>query len=181
MTSNPHPARSAARSQAGRILFYGAVFAAGVAMFGFLGVRPLLLSRAARDWSEVRCRIESSEIKSHNGNEGTTYGVAIAYTYAFAGRSYRSERYQFLSISSGSRHDQEDIVAAYPPGSVQWCLVNPRDPTQAVLTRELPGALWLILPGSLAAIVVSLLGLHAARRAATRPAPPLRPGSPSAP
>lgn len=180
MTSSPTAMRPAGRKRSGLAVSCAMILCASVAALFVFGARPLVQYRAARSWPEVPCRIEASEVRSHRGYDATTYSVAISYTYAFGGQSYRSERYQFMSVRSGGRTEKEDIVAAYPPGGVQWCYVNPARPSEAVLSRDLPREVWFVVPGAIALIAASLLGLYAARRPATRRAPPPRPGSPSA-
>lgn len=180
MTFPPPAMRPAGRKRIGLAVSCAMILCASAAALSVFGARPLVQYRAARSWSEVPCRIETSDVRSHRGNDGTTYSVAISYTYSFGGQSYRSERYQFMSVRTGGRTEKEDIVAAYPPGGVQWCYVNPARPAEAVLCRDLPREVWLVVPGALALILASLLGLYAARRPATRRAPPPRRGPPSA-
>ncbi|MDD5349554.1 MAG: DUF3592 domain-containing protein [Chthoniobacteraceae bacterium] len=108
----------------------------GCGFFYFLAARPFFQSRAARDWVETPCRIVSSEVKSSSDSDGTTYRPEIVYTYKVAGREYRSDRYQFLRLSSSGRADKAAVVARYPRGKAAVCYVNPKAPAEAVLDRR---------------------------------------------
>lgn len=74
------------------------------------------------------------------GRNGTR--ADVLYRYEVSGQSYYSDRTNF-GITLGST--ERRYVQSHPAGSALTVLVNPADPTEAVLTRE-PSGGWLLLP-----------------------------------
>jgi hypothetical protein len=87
----------------------------------------------------VPCTILKSEVRTHPGDSdsGPTYSIAVRYTYLVQGREHVSTRYQFLGGSTGDQATKERIVRRLPPLTRTTCYVNPEDPTDAVLNRDL--------------------------------------------
>lgn len=138
---------------------FGAAFLSIFAIVGlitgwFLLVKPITKYIDARDWPAVPCVIESSTVRSHSSDDGTTYSVDIFYRYEFDGRTFKSNRYEFIGGSSSGRGGKQAIVKQYPRGSERICYVNPADPAEAVLHR---GLSWKFLLG-LIPIVFGFIG-----------------------
>ena len=143
----------------------------GAALFYFLTVRTFLKVQSARSWPTIPCVVESSRVKSHSSDDGTTYSVDILYRYQVAGREYRSNRYSFMGGSSSGYDGKAEVVRQHPPGRRTICHVNPADPNDAVLLRGFTPLMWFgLLP--LAFLFVGTFGLfHFARGGETnRPA-----------
>lgn len=145
---------------------FGLIFlGAGAALLYFLTLRPFLRIQSAKSWPEVPCQIISSEVNSSRSSKGsTTYSVHIVYSYQANGREFRSDRYDFLGISSSGWKAKNDIVARFPRGATAKCYVNPSDPTEVVLNRE-PGA-WLLL--GLLGLIFIAVGLAAIKAVFSR-------------
>jgi hypothetical protein len=128
-------------------LLFGCMFLGMGAMFCWMmGVSPLLKSLESKDWPEVSCMIDSSEVESHSSSDGTTYSVEISFHYTIGGQPYQSDTYNFDSGSSSGRSGKAEVVARYPVGSEHPCWVNPEAPSQAVLSRDIPGSVYFIIP-----------------------------------
>jgi hypothetical protein len=127
----------------------------GVIGTWFLGVKPMLRAVDARSWPVVPCIILSSEVETHDSDDGYTYSVAIVYRYEVGGRAFTSDRYKFFGGSSSGRTGKEAIVDQYPRGSTAVCYVNPTDPTDAVIQR---GFSWEMAFG-LIPFVFALIGV----------------------
>lgn len=111
--------------------------------YGF-AVKPGLLAYAAGSWPEVPCVIEASSVGRHRGSKsGVTYSVDIRYRYEFDGRVYQSDRYAPLGGASSGYEGKSEVVARYPAGSAATCRVNPADPGEALLSRELEWPTWI--------------------------------------
>ena len=96
---------------------------------------------AARSWNEVRCTIVSSEVATTQGKGIETWYVAdLAYTYVADGRVRRGTRYGFEPTIQS-----KDLVALYPEGKVTSCWVNPENPDEAVLNRDVSIGSMLII------------------------------------
>lgn len=149
-------AKPAARPGAGiggkmfGVLFGSIFILAGSAVFIGLTVYPLMQVQQAKSWTEVPCTILSSEVKSHRGSKGgSTYSVAITYSYRIGERELRSDRYSFTTGSSSGREAKAQIVEKYPVGTQAICYVNPQNPTETVIDRGYVGMMWFGLLGLL--------------------------------
>ncbi len=120
---------------AGCLVGFFALFALAGGGTGLFFLLPAAQVVKARAWHAVRCTIDSSEVRSHSGDDSTTYSVSVAYRYEIAGKTYRGNRYQFLGGSSSGQEGKQQVVDRYPPGSEASCFVNPQDPYDAVLER----------------------------------------------
>ena len=153
--------RSASRpnSIAGRIfgLIFGLIFfSAGALFFWLAGLSPIVKSISSKSWIESNCVILSSEVGVHSDSDGTTYSVDISFSYTFDGRDYTSDRYGFSKMSSSGRSGKEKVVAEYPVGAERICWIDPRNPSQAVLHRGIPGIVYFMIPFSSVFIIIGL-------------------------
>lgn len=140
----------------------------GLILFGLLfmaigGVATWLLSfgvwqrvMQSADWPEVQAVIVSSEVVVSRSSDSTNYRPHIVYRYRWQEREYTAENWSFIRISSG-RGWAEDKVAAYRPGTEHTAWVNPADPDDAVLEREM--GWWLLVTFLPLLFVVVGLGL----------------------
>lgn len=117
------------------VLFFSVFFLAG-AGFSLFFVQPALKVLAARSWQPTPCTILSSQVRTHSGDDGSTYSVDVLFAYTFNGREYKSNRYQFLGGSTGGYAAKERIVRRLPPQTRTECYVDPDEPSQAVLNRD---------------------------------------------
>jgi hypothetical protein len=122
-----------------RFLFvFGLVFmAVGLVASYFLLVRPLAKIHDARGWVETPCTIKSAEVKSHSSDDGTTYSIEIVYGYNFEGIRHEADQYDFIGGSSSGRRGKQEVVNRYRKAANPVCYVNPEDPAEAVLQRDL--------------------------------------------
>ena len=107
----------------------------------FTGVLPLVTLPAlraldARRWQPVPCRILHSDVHlGSTGKKGTQ--LDILYGYAVAGTGYQSNRLGPVDEFLLTRADRHELLDRFPVGTTSTCYVNPGDPVEAVLTREL--------------------------------------------
>lgn len=122
--------------------FFSIFLLVGLGVFYGMFLRPMMMIEEAKDWPEVPCTVISSRVKSHEGDESTTYSVDIFYSYTVDGREHKSNRYSFMGGSSSGYDGKKAVVNAHPPGRKTVCYVNPDDPTEAVLERGYTSDLW---------------------------------------
>src|SRR5690349_20010392 len=67
-------------------LFFSVFLAVGLGTTYAFTLRPWMNVWKALDWTQVTCRILSSEVSEHRGSDSTTFGVAITYAYRVNGR-----------------------------------------------------------------------------------------------
>jgi len=113
---------------------------AGVGWAIFVG--PLLRIVASRAWIAVPCEVVSSRVKTHSSDDGSTYSVEVVYRYVYQGRTYRSNRRQFMTGSSSGYGAKAEAVRRLGPGTQLTCYVDPQEPAEAVLNREPTAGLW---------------------------------------
>ncbi|MGC4015745.1 MAG: DUF3592 domain-containing protein [Luteolibacter sp.] len=121
------------------------VFACGGVLMICQSVIPTVSRKVkSGSWTETPARIVWSRIKEHGSGEDRSVKLDVCYHYTFNGREYRSNQYG-LGESLGSESLKRDIVRANAPGSAVVCRVNPAKPWQAIVDRELHGAVAMFL------------------------------------
>lgn len=117
------------------VLFGLAFLLPGLAVMYFLSIRPLLKIQDAKSWERVPAVVLSSRVKTHSG-DSTTYSVDITFEYEVNGQTFQSDRYNFVTGSSSGYESKRRVVAQYPVGHRFEAYVNPRNPSEAVISRE---------------------------------------------
>jgi len=172
------------------LLFFGLFTLVGGLVLYFITIRPLMLYMNARSWPATPCEVVSSSVGSHRSsgkNSSTTYSIDIVYRYTVEGREYLSDRYELMDASSSGRARKAAVVKRYPAGSKAVCYVNPQDPTEAMLNRQL-SPFMLIGLGALLFLLIGVGGFWGMIRSALKssssatfsdgPALPLQPSLP---
>jgi len=132
------------------VLFGGVFLAVGVGVLWGMWWLPKREAKAAESWDKVPCRIIFSELKSHEGDDSTTYSVEVFYAYHVKGERYRSSRYSFVNGSTNINvGEMRKVVRGYNKRKKAMCYVDPKDPWNAVLTRELHASWFGLLFGAL--------------------------------
>jgi hypothetical protein len=100
---------------------------------------------AAGDWPRVEAEITASRVLYH-GWRGRGARPDFTFAYDWQGRAYTAQGYDLLgAFTSGiSGSGAYDMLEAHPVGSRVKVLVNPEQPTQAVLIRGSTGGLVLM-------------------------------------
>ena len=132
------PSTGEAWGYRGAVAFCVVFAGVGVAVLWGFFVPELLRLRAARSWPAVPATVVSSRVlKADSGGEGgPTYTADVLYEYEFAGRAYRSNRYDGFDGSTSGRSAKRAIVRRHPPGRRVTAYVDPADPVVAVLDRR---------------------------------------------
>ncbi|HMO26338.1 MAG TPA: DUF3592 domain-containing protein, partial [Tepidisphaeraceae bacterium] len=60
----------------------------------------------ARSWNAVEATIINSRVRSHRGDDSTTYSVDVVYDYVVDGRNYRANRLDLVGGSSSGRQSK---------------------------------------------------------------------------
>ena len=114
------------------VLFLGLFCLVGIALGTFLSFVPIYRTIQSRSWPAAACDVLSSRVVRNDD----TSRPDIQYRYYVDDRPYTGSRYNFVP-GSDNIHDYQAVVDRYPPGLRFECYVNPADPTQAVISREL--------------------------------------------
>ena len=126
-------------------LFCGLLFVTlgGILCYYFL-YRPISLVAKSASWSPNAAVVTSSkvdrDISTKPGNTYVTYSIHIDYQYNYQGKTYRGDRYDFFrskNVYTSERGAVEAIVRRHPVGTKITCLVNPENPAESVISREI--------------------------------------------
>ena len=162
-STGPISKRPSMSSEWGLVLFFCLFGGCGLVVLIAMGAGTLK-AIGARSWRAVPATVESSAVRTHRGDESTTYSVDILYRYTIDGRTYKSNRYSFMGGSSSGYDRKREIVSRLRPGTPVTVYVNPADPTDAVLVR---GFTWEMLFLGIPLLFVAIGvggGVYAARR-----------------
>ena len=166
------------------VLFFLVFAVVGGGILWFLLVRPMTKVIAAQSWPPVPCTVVESRVDESSGDDGSTYKVLVHAAFVYDGSEHKAP-YDFSgSVYSGGYDDKAEIVARYPVGSRTTCYVNPDNPAESVISRQLSGSyffglfgLLFFLPGVLGMFWVLSGGLKSGGSAAARTVK-LDPGAP---
>jgi len=130
------------------MLLFSLPFACVGLVFFILILSTLSEWRASQSWQQVQARILHVELKTYSSSDsGDTYEVVVQYAYDFGGRNYEGSRAGLNSGADniGSYHqDRYDTWhAALLRGEHVPCYVDPKDPSNALLDRELRSGMLL--------------------------------------
>lgn len=105
-----------------------------VGVFDVMILRGVVQTYVARSKFEVvDARVTSSTVASNHDGDGTTYKPAVSYEYDWGGRTYVSDRVAYGVMGTSDGDYAEAMVAAYPAGAKVEALVDPNEPSEAVL------------------------------------------------
>ncbi|MGB7328895.1 MAG: DUF3592 domain-containing protein [Rubripirellula sp.] len=138
------------------LCFFG-IFAIAGLFLGGLTLRGLTQWFGGLRWQTVPATAEMLEVDVHRDSEGHSYRLKCRYRYKFGAQEFVSERVSFFEMGSNSdkypRQLHRELSQANQAGSMT-CLVNPSDPSQAVLDGRIQSGtlgftlLFLITHGS---------------------------------
>lgn len=133
--------KRSATAGAGCLFFFGLPFAGiGVVMIGLL-LSSLWTWTSMQSWVEVPAVIRDTDLVENHSDDGTTYRVEATYAYEYEGQTYSGDRVSIHSGSDniGSFHQDayRELLGHCNSGKPFRCYVNPRNPSEAVLYREL--------------------------------------------
>ena len=112
--------------------FLGLFCLVGIGIGTFLSFVPISRAIRSRAWPAAACDVLSSRVVRNDD----TFRPDIQYRYYVDDRPYTGTRYNFL-VGSDNISDYQSVVERYPAGLRFECYVDPADPTQAVISRDL--------------------------------------------
>lgn len=144
--SKTKPAASA-RSGAGCMMLFALPFIVCGVTMGGCGAWTAAKVRDAQSWAEVPAVIKTAELKH---GDDTDRAVAT-YEYEFGGRKHTSDRVSFHrgndNIGSFQRDAFRELNNHRKPGRAFRCFVNPQDPAESVLYRNVRWEMMLLYCG----------------------------------
>lgn len=89
------------------------------------------------EWNPHACIIEKMEFDRVGGRSSALY-VKPQYSYHYEGIAYVGKRYRSLRVSI-SRDDRDAITRKFPVSREAICYIDPHNPEQSVLLRDMHG------------------------------------------
>lgn len=133
----------------GCLILFALPFAVSGLFVGYLAGGNLWTWVEAQDWVETPARILATELETHQDSDSTTYEVTARYEYSWRGQAYIGKR---VGLSGGSdnigsfHQDRHSELAHYlASGEPFRCYVNPEDPSEAILYREMRWGLFALM------------------------------------
>jgi hypothetical protein len=99
-----------------------------------LGMFSLQLYRIV-SWTPVTATVVSSDVGVVRGNKGNSYKPVVVYNYRYHGSPYQASAVTPISISA-SQNWAREIAGRYRSGDVTTAYVNPANPYNAYLLRQ---------------------------------------------
>lgn len=116
-------------------LLFGGIWTLVTGGFDAFIATSLINQFGAASYPTAKGFVTASEVTRHSGSKGgTTYGVALQYTYAVDGKPYTCDRYAYGDFSSSDHGRAQRIVDSHPVGKEVEVHYNPADPTDATLS-----------------------------------------------
>ncbi|MEQ5834121.1 DUF3592 domain-containing protein [Marinobacter sp. NFXS9] len=123
------------------VTLFGLIFlCAGLGVLIFSPLATLYEHVSSAGWGRVQATLQQIDLRSHRGDDSTTWSVDATYTYRIGGRTYTGHRVGYDAGSDNIGDYQRQLVSRMQRISAQgpvaiW--VNPDNPTQSYLVREL--------------------------------------------
>ena len=122
---------------------------------------PITRARNAKNWEKKECYIKSSymttdpsfwEIFGSSRRGGFSKVPQITYYYRIKGKRFTGTKYNF------QKPEDPYILSQYPKDSRSFCYVNPNNPKQAVLSKELNSGtiMWSIIKISAVSLMLGI-------------------------
>jgi hypothetical protein len=133
-------------------LIYAAV---GLLLLSQFGGQALNYLRST-GWQQVEGEVVFSGVEDVWDTTGDRFEPQVVYTYDVDGVTYESTQIDLRDATyMGNQDDALEIANQYPVGETVTPYVNPSDPTRAVLNRDLPGAVLVIVGTGLVLLLLS--------------------------
>lgn len=167
--------RSTSNSPLVSLFIFMAIGAFGVGMYYYTEMRPHRRQKESASWTTCPCQIRVADVESHTSRRRsstghrrrtrTSYSPHVVFEYSVNGQSYTSEQFWFGTTNFSDRTKVEKIVEPFAAGSQATCFVNPADPTDAVLTRDLfdKGSYGWVAPAIMACVGIVGTGVSGVR------------------
>ena len=121
------------------LLLLGIVFClAGMFILHFYLIQPLRMVEKSYSWTSVPAVVSSSRVDSCCLEN--ICSIKIHYKYTFDKQEYQGERYDFFRSQNKiywGKPELQKIVNDYPAGKAIHCLVNPDDPSESVISKDI--------------------------------------------
>lgn len=127
----------------------------------------------ARNWVQTQGVVKSSTVASHRSHSRrgtrTVFSPLVTYDYAYQGTNYHGERFSTFQVSTSSYRQQKAKADRYHRGDQVQVWVDPANPKNSVLERQLRPPLFISMFFSLFGLVGTGLVVVALRQTLFKP------------
>ena len=120
---------------------------------------PCIKVWQSRTWRTAPAVVISSRLGTSRGSKGgTTYRIEIEYQYQVDGKTWYGKQYDFFSSmhTNVGVKGMREAVNKNPIGAKIECLYNPAQPSESVISSDIPGRVFFF---ALFAFIFSLPGI----------------------
>jgi len=121
------------------MIVFGLFWSAMTLLFDGLTGVPAVRQAFAMRFSSTEGTIITSEVTEHDGDDGTTYGVKVSYSYSVGDQDYMGDRYRYATSSSSGSWARR-VVNALPPGTKVRVYYDPANPQNSLLKPGIAGS-----------------------------------------
>jgi len=122
----------------------GALTGAGLLIVGLYRRSKV---QASQDWPQVTGAITTAEVTKESDGESTQYVVYVSYEYRVNGQRCIGTRIRFGKRGYVRKKRAQAELERYSVNSTVMVYFNPEKPEEAVLVRESPDSMTLIVSG----------------------------------
>jgi hypothetical protein len=121
------------------LIIFGLVFTAAGALFLSAFFVPMVVGVVrSRNWVATPCVMVTSQVEeSSSGDDGPTYRINARYRYVWDDHERSGDRYNWSTGYTSGYAGKQEIVNRLRPGAETTCYVNPANPAESVLDRDL--------------------------------------------
>lgn len=140
-------------------LFSGLFLFGGVAIAS-MWVGAFIKYAEVQSWEAADAIVTGSELEVNKDSDGDSAKILIEYDYRFRGRAYSGDRYEIGASSTNVGVPRmREIIAEYPEGRAIEIFVDPDEPEESLIKRQLAPGVWIMIPFSMPFLLVGLCGV----------------------
>jgi hypothetical protein len=128
---------SSKRLNPGNMVIFLIIFILASLLEYIFFISPLIKCIRARSWEATPCTINSGRLITKSTKGRTLYGLDLSFSYEFNKFKYSSNTYSISENYSDDYGAVKGMLGKYSPGTKALCYVNPSQPFEAVINRDI--------------------------------------------
>ncbi len=101
----------------------------------------------SKGWVESACELQLAEVENttstdSDGGSSTSYSPSVRYAYSFGGNNYIGTTFNPAELSYDSYSDVSELLEGLTVGEKTECYLNPDNPFESTLNRDMPMEVW---------------------------------------
>lgn len=141
----------------GKELFFPVLAVCIGAITLYAGLRQTMECLRIQHGAAARATVASSTPTERRGRHGTTYGIAVVFTFEHRGQRHSGHRVGVAGYSTSSRAERDDLMRGLRPGSSVTAFFEPNHPERAVLDPRLSTGIAMLTTAGAGVLSVGLV------------------------